>query len=455
MSDSSYLMFCGSYTDFDILAHLPKTKKVGKGVYVYHFHNGEIKPLSVIPSLNPAVLSFHPTDPHTVYILAEGIKENGVISKLQYDYTYNAKTKRVEQLEVLSNDESHAETGGKSLCYFKVDPVSLKYGVAINYWDGSVDVFAMNQDKAKRQEIVRLHEHIDIMKLSKSLQTEQEAAKNPRRQVTHREDHWEHRQVGPHAHSVHYYKQWVFVPDLGENSILQYSWNPDKQQVMKYEAQLKLTEGAGPRHMVFHPQLKTAYVSNELNSSITVLEIDDSEPQKEKCRLKIIQEINTDKDMKVDNDIWARNYVAEIGISHDGKFVYCSNRGYDTIAVFKVLLQKKGTLQNVSFVPTFGKTPRHFAITPDDKYLVGANQDSNNVIVFKRDRKNGTLEVLKKYEDVIAAPNYVLFTPFNVAQNVKAAASKSSEMKRESTMFTPVYLVLLVLAVGVLLKLLL
>ena len=210
-------MFVGSYTDFDILAHLPNNDKLGKGIYCFHFLNGTIKPLSTIPSENPAVLSFHPKDPKTIYALSEGIKENGMISKIEYDYKLNDKDcSQVDEIQLISNDSSHQQTNGKSLCYFKIDPKSLQYGIAINYWEGSADIYSMNN-----QQIERLYKHIDHMQLAISLQSKQESEINPRRQVEDREDHWKNRQIGPHAHSVHYYKHWVFIPDLGENSILQ------------------------------------------------------------------------------------------------------------------------------------------------------------------------------------------------------------------------------------------
>merc|ERR1712154_43371 len=136
--------------------------------------------------------------------------------------------------------------------------------------------------------ILSLYKHIDHMALSKSLQTKYGTITNKRRQVKNREDHWKNRQCGPHAHSVHFYKHWVFIPDLGENCIFQYGWNPQKNIIMEFESQIKLTSGVGPRHMVFHPTLKIGYVSNELSSSISVLAIDDTEPDEVKCRMKII-----------------------------------------------------------------------------------------------------------------------------------------------------------------------
>ena len=150
-----------------------------------------------------------------------------MISKIEYDYKLNNDDpSQIEQLEIVSNDSSHQRTNGKSLCYFKIDPISLKYGIAINYWDGSADVFEMNRGKDKDgnhsiTSINKLYKHVDHMKLAVSLQSDEEKETNPRRQVKDREDHWRNRLVGPHAHSVHFHKHWVFIPDLGENCIFQ------------------------------------------------------------------------------------------------------------------------------------------------------------------------------------------------------------------------------------------
>lgn len=417
-------MLVGSYSDFSTLAHLPKTSKKGQGVYCFSFSDGVITAKRVIPSENPAVLSRHPSKRNTVYVLSEGIDKKGVISKLD--------------LSSLSlSPSSKWETGGRSLCYFSVDPVSLHYGIAINYWEGSLDLFAMNtaDDAADISDIAAdasQHTHIEHMAHSKRVETAAQRETNPRRLVADREDHWQHRQVGPHAHSVHYYGQWVFVPDLGENAIFQYAFDASADspsKVLSLESVLSLPEGRGPRHMVLHKELGTAYVSNELSSTITVLAIDETEPDMVKSRMKIVQEVDTLSDAQRatsgDKDIWQKNYVAEIGMDHQGKFVYCSNRGYDTIAVFKVMPDDGGKLEQVSFARTYGQTPRHFAISPDNRFLVGANQDSNNLAVFRRDVEDGTLSLVKVYtskdfEGVegfeFAAPNFVLFTPDDEAE---------------------------------------
>jgi len=442
-------MLVGSYSDFSTLAHLPKTSQKGQGVYCFNFSDdGVITAKRVIPSDNPAVLSRHPSKRNTVYVLAEGLNKKGVISKLD--------------LSSLSlSPSSKWETGGRSLCYFSVDPVSLHYGIAINYWEGSLDVFAMNKssdDTADNAADITdiaadptLSYHIEHMAHAKRVETAAQRETNPRRLVIDREDHWQHRQVGPHAHSVHFHGRWVFVPDLGCDAIFQYAFNAAAEspsKVLTLEAVLSLPEGRGPRHMVFHKALGTAYVSNELSSTITVLAIDESEPDVIKSRLSIIQEVDTLSDAQRatsgEKDIWQKNYVAEIGMDKEGRFVYCSNRGYDTIAVFKVMADDDGKLEQVSFARTYGQTPRHFAISPDNRFLVGANQDSNNLAVFRRDVEEGTLSLVKVYtqkdfEGVdgfeFAAPNFVLFTPSESETSLK----KHSPTGKGSAMSWVVY----------------
>jgi len=425
-ASNSFNLYIGSYTDFDSLAHLPANKCVGDGVYCLQFNNGNIIPKYVIKCYNPAVLSFHPNSTDIIYALTEGIVDDGIINAYNIDRNNN----KIKEYGKWS-------TKGKSLCYFKVDPVLNKYGIAINYWEGSLDLFELN----KSGKIVKHLKHINHNNLSLY-------NKNVRRQVKNREDHWEHRQCGSHAHSIHYHGNNVFIPDLGENAIFQYKFNPyasDLQNILVYQTQLKLKHGCGPRHMVFNPKLNTAYVSNELNSSIVVLKIakgndetqetdsdtsfsdeakDMDNPIKSrnndsKCNLKILQYIDTyDKnDKKYQN---TKNYVAEIAISHDYNYVYLSNRGVDTIAIYQIN-PVNGKLKYISEISVYGKTPRHFVITPDNKYIISANQDSNNLIIFERNIKTGLLKLHKKYDTkefaksipnfTFNAPNYILCDP--------------------------------------------
>lgn len=366
-------IYVGSYTNFDILAHLPENKIKGEGIYCFEFNNGFLKLKNIISSENPAVLSFHPNNKNKLYSLTEGIFQNGLIT----GYKLNNEMKIFTQIQ----------SKGKSTCYFKIDPKTLKYAISINYWEGSLDLFKINKEGIIKDHI----KHINHIKLS---------LKKHRRQVLDREDHWVNRQVGAHAHSIHFWNDKVFIPDLGENSIFQYNFNPysnNRDKILEYEKQIILKEGCGPRHMVFSKTWNCAYVSNELNSSVTTLKLEND-------KIEPIQYIDSYNKHKIKN---IKNYVAEIAMSKDEKYIYVSNRGANVIGIFKIL--SSGKLKYIDQISTYGKTPRHFAITSDDNYIISANQDSNNIIVFKRNKKNGMLKYFSKFEQPnFNAPNYVL-----------------------------------------------
>ena len=143
----------------------------------------------------------------------------------------------------------------------------------------------------------------------------------------------------------------------------------------------KVTPGAGPRHFAFHPQGKFGYLINELNSTITAFAYDNQHGE-----LSALQDIST-----LPADFHGENTTAEIVLSPDGKFVYGSNRGHHSIAVFSID-QQSGKLTAVSHHPTLGEQPRNFAIDPTGTYLLAANQRTGNVVVFRIDRATGQLE---------------------------------------------------------------
>src|SRR6202162_4729781 len=144
---------------------------------------------------------------------------------------------------------------------------------------------------------------------------------------------------------------------------------------------VKVAPGAGPRHLAFHPNGRLVYLINEMASSIITFAYD---PQA--GTLHELQTVSTlPKDYKGQND------TAEIQVHPSGKFVYGSNRGHDSIAVFAVD-SKTGTLQMVETVPTQGKTPRGFSIDPTGAFLIAANQQSNNLVIFRIDQSSGRLK---------------------------------------------------------------
>jgi 6-phosphogluconolactonase len=142
-----------------------------------------------------------------------------------------------------------------------------------------------------------------------------------------------------------------------------------------------MAQGAGPRHLAFHPNGKLAYALNEWNSTLSVLGYDSR-----RGTLRPVQSLST----LPANFVGYTDSPAEIAVHPAGRFVYASNRGHDSIAVFAVDDQK-GTLTPVEDVPTGGKTPRSFVLDPTGTRLFVANQDSGNIVVFRIDSATGHL----------------------------------------------------------------
>lgn len=190
------------------------------------------------------------------------------------------------------------------------------------------------------------------------------------------------RQDRPHPHSSFYSPdgKYLFVQDLGLDLIVGYSVNQQNGKLTRVN-ETKLAPGSGPRHLTFHPSAPYAYVINELNSTVTVFEYDASIGE-----LTEIQTLST-----LPADFVGENGCAEITISADGKFVYGSNRGHDSIVVYEVN-GKDGKLTTIQHISTAGGHPRHFALTPNGEYLLVANRDGNNIVTFKCNANNGLLE---------------------------------------------------------------
>lgn len=178
---------------------------------------------------------------------------------------------------------------------------------------------------------------------------------------------------GAHAHYTDFDPKTglLYVCDLGNDKVYQY--DGDKEL-----ANITLEEGSGPRHIAFHPTLDRIYVFAELNNTVTVLDSD----------FNIYQIISTLEDENNESS------GAAIRISKDGKFLYASNRGEDSIISYKV--DDQGELEVLETVSSEGEHPRDFALSLDESYLVVANRDSNNLALFKRDTMSGKLELLEK-----------------------------------------------------------
>lgn len=180
-------------------------------------------------------------------------------------------------------------------------------------------------------------------------------------------------QKSPHPHSTNFSPdgKFIFVPDLGIDRIVAYTLDKQNGKLIRH-GETAVQPGAGPRHMKFHPNGKYAFVINELDSTIISFRYD-----AEKGSLEAVQTVST-----LPEGFAEANGTAEIAISEDGRFLYGSNRGHDSLAAFEVDAES-GRLTLIGHASTEGKHPRHFALVPGGPFLIAANKDTNNAAVFR------------------------------------------------------------------------
>jgi 6-phosphogluconolactonase len=191
------------------------------------------------------------------------------------------------------------------------------------------------------------------------------------------------RQQGPHAHSINLdaANRFAFVADLGLDKIMIYRFDPAAGTLAANDpAWATLAPGSGPRHFAFHPSGKFAYVINEMKSTLTAFRYEAA-----RGALDELQTVSTLPAGPVEG-----NTTAEVQVHPTGKFVYGSNRGHDSIAVFAVDAAS-GRLKLVQNESTQGKTPRNFGIDPTGHFLLACNQGSNSIVGFRIDQQTGEL----------------------------------------------------------------
>ena len=195
------------------------------------------------------------------------------------------------------------------------------------------------------------------------------------------------RQDAPHAHSVWFDpdRQTIISVDLGTNELLFSSINTETKKLVPLSpSTLAMEHGAGPRHLAFHPQKPWIYVINELNSTVSLI-------KKNENGYKLGISFST-----VPKDHIEENTTADIHISRDGRFLYASNRGHNSIAIFSI--GTEGKLALLGHESTRGDGPRNFALSPDNSFVLVANQLTDNIVSFKRDQETGRLEYISETE---------------------------------------------------------
>jgi len=358
----SELVFIGSYTE-----KLPWVDGKGKGISIFRFnpHDGSLTPTNVFPNMdNPTYLCLHPTKKF-LYAITEtyGKERLSSVLALGIDQTNGS-------LVLLNKQSTHGEGG----CHLMTDKHG-KFLLAANYGDGSIASFKINSDGS----------------LSEAVDVQRHAGNSVNKQ----------RQEGPHCHCTIVdleSNKYLFVADLGLDKVVVYEIHPSTGKLNKLadEGQVSVPPGSGPRQFVFHPTSKFAYLINELHSNVCAYSYD---PHTGK--LAYLQLIST-----LPEHYSGQSTCAAIRVSPDGKTLYGSNRGHDSLAGFAID-QTNGTLKSTCHTLTKGKTPRDFAFHPSGSYLIAANQDSSTLVTFKVD-KDGNLSDTGKIVDC-GSPVCVLF----------------------------------------------
>jgi 6-phosphogluconolactonase len=337
---NKYLLFIGTYTE-----------KESKGIYAYRFDasSAELTPLGVAAeTINPSFLAIDPTR-RVLYTVNEVQTYKGASSGAVTAFAINHQTGKLLLL-------NQVPSRGADPCYIAFDKTG-KYALVANYTGGSVAVFPVQSDGY-------------IGEASAFVQHEGSSVNKER-------------QEGPHAHWIEATpdNRFAIVVDLGLDELLVYRFDAKTGSLTPNNPPYaKLDPGAGPRHIAFHPNGKFAYVVNELQSSITTFTYDGS-----RGALQKLTTVTT-----LPKGFSGSNDAAEIKVHPSGKFLFASNRGHDSIAVFSID-SHTGTLTLVDHFSTQGKTPRNFEIDPTGKLLFVANQDTDNIVVFRINPNNGRL----------------------------------------------------------------
>jgi 6-phosphogluconolactonase len=190
------------------------------------------------------------------------------------------------------------------------------------------------------------------------------------------------RQEGPHAHAAMFDRdnRYAFVADLGLDKVMVYDFDSTKGELTPHDPpSAPLHAGAGPRHMAFHPNRRFCFVINEIDTTITLFTYD-------RGMFTPLQTLST-----LPPGSYPGSSCAAIRVSPSGRFVYGSNRGHDSIAIFS-FDEAEASLASIGHEHTQGKTPRDFAIDPTGTFLLAANQDSDTVVTFRIDEHTGRLQ---------------------------------------------------------------
>ncbi len=340
-SPSKDILYVGTYSD-----------RGSKGIYVLEFDrtNEELKEIQTLEGKeSPSFLAVHPNGKYLYAVYGEGINaddKNGTVAAFSIDPANGKLTKINEQ-----------SSEGSGPCHVSIDPEG-KLAYVSNYGGGNLAVYPIQNDGS-------LSKASDMIQHSGS-------SVNPNRQKE------------PHMHSIipSASGKFIYASDLGLDKIMIYA--PDRKTGKLSPAPTPFAAskpGAGPRHFTFHPNGELAFSIEELSSTTASYRVD----QKTGALSPLDRITTLPKNVTAEG-----NSTADIHTSPDGKFVYASNRGHDSMVIYGVDA-KTGKLTYVGNEPTRGAHPRNFCMDDQGEFVFVANRDNDNVVIFERDATSGKL----------------------------------------------------------------
>lgn len=319
-----------------------------QGIYrsELNLESGQMAEPQLVAELpNPTFLAIHPSLA-VLYAISE-VKAEGSEPKQVVAYEIGADGGLMEL--------NSAAAGGDGPCYIATDP-SGAVALVANYGSGSISAIAIDSDGSLGDSSSRIQHSGQSV--------------NPQRQQ------------GPHAHCIAADPTGSFAlaVDLGLDQVIVYRLDAKEAQLQETGSVLRTEPGSGPRHLTFHPDGKHAFVIHELASQLSSYSWDAAVG-----KLKELTTVST-----LPDDFSGSNSTAEVLAHPNGKFVYGSNRGHDSLAAY-AFDASSGDLKLIQHIPTGGRTPRNFRIDPSGKFLLAENQGSDSIHAFRIDDENGEL----------------------------------------------------------------
>jgi len=353
----SLRFYIGTYTDPIIFGTGQVFEGKGEGIYLLEMDlsSGALEIKHVFPNIvNPSYITFDPS-----YNFLYAVNE---LKEYQGKASGSVSAFSISQPDGVLTFINKQATSGTDPCHVTTNPQG-NYLYVSNFMSGSVAVFPINPDGSLGQTSQFIQHSGSSIDPS--------------------------RQQGPHAHALVFTPdgRFAFVPDLGLDKLMIYQSQQDPPMLVSSEpAFIKTIAGAGPRHCTFSPDCKYCYLINELDCTILTLAFD-----KDNGSFTELQRVST----LPEGVSCPGNSCADIHITPDGKFLYGSNRGHNSLAIYRVD-RDYGMLDFMGCHPCGGAIPRSFEITPAGDYLLCANQDSDNIAVFRIDPDTGHLSEISE-----------------------------------------------------------